>query len=161
MLGNEIVGTWRLISYAAQDDQGGPVLYPLGAEAVGLIIYTADGYMSAQLMRADRSQAAANDYLAYAGPYRVDEATGAVYHDVTVSLLPTWIGTTQLRHSTLDDDRLTLIAEVPVGDVTIRETLAWERATAHQAVASEHGVTTATHGSSPSGLSSGASSFSG
>lgn len=143
MLRDEIVGAWRLVSYTAQGDGGGPVFYPLGADAVGLIIYTDDGYMSAQLMRPNRSPQgrsdlfdpnqvamAASDYLAYAGPYRVDDATGAVYHMVAISLLPNWTDTTQLRYATLDGDRLTLIANVPLGDTTIRATLAWERTTA-------------------------------
>src|SRR5580693_583507 len=33
---------------------GVPVTYPLGPDAEGLIMYTQDGYMSAQLMRSDR-----------------------------------------------------------------------------------------------------------
>ena len=54
MLRDKIVGTWLLVSYVAQDDQGGPVTFPLGRDAVGLIMYTTDGYMSAQLMRPGR-----------------------------------------------------------------------------------------------------------
>ncbi|MCV7125096.1 hypothetical protein AWC15_05600 [Mycobacterium lacus] len=139
MLSDEIAGTWQLVSYTAQSDRGGPVIYPLGADAVGLIMYTLDGYMSAQLMRPNRSAhvhpctagtneaATAADYLAYAGPYRVDEATGVVYHDVAVSLLPNWVNTTQLRNVTLDNDRLTLVADVPAGRATIRATLVWAR----------------------------------
>jgi hypothetical protein len=63
----------------------------LGPDALGLIMYTTDGYMSAQLMRRDRpafdrpesdggtpeqSAAAAAGYLAYSGPFEVDESTG-------------------------------------------------------------------------------------
>ena len=54
MLRDKIVGTWRLVSYVAQDDRGGAASYPLGPDAVGLIMYTTDGYMSAQLMRPGR-----------------------------------------------------------------------------------------------------------
>jgi hypothetical protein len=79
-LHDDIRGGWELVSYATQDDRGGPVTFPLGPDAVGLIMYTQDGYMSAQLMRPDRPDydqpdtaggtdaqhaAAAAGYLAY------------------------------------------------------------------------------------------------
>jgi hypothetical protein len=142
-LHDDIRGGWELVSYATQDDRGGPVTFPLGPDAVGLIMYTQDGYMSAQLMRPDRPDydqpdtaggtdaqhaAAAAGYLAYSGPYVVDEATGIVHHEVVVSLLPNWLGTVQLRHSSLTSDRLTLTAETPLDGRTIRSTLEWVRA---------------------------------
>jgi hypothetical protein len=82
MLRNAIQGTWELVSYIAQDNHGGPITYPLGPDALDLIMYTADGYMSAQLMRRDRpafdrpeldggtaeqTAAAAAGYLDYSG----------------------------------------------------------------------------------------------
>jgi hypothetical protein len=144
-LHDEIRGAWHLASYVVQED-GGPVSYPLGRDAVGLIIYTHDGYMSAQLMRPDRptydhadtaggttdqAAAAAAGYLAYSGPYVVDEVTGMVHHEVVVSLLPNWLGTVQLRRSTLEADRLTLTADAPLDGVMIRSTLVWCRAPKH------------------------------
>jgi Lipocalin-like domain len=54
MLRDDILGTWELVSYTAQDNHGGPITYPLGPDALGLIMYTGDGYMSAQIMRRDR-----------------------------------------------------------------------------------------------------------
>jgi hypothetical protein len=111
----DILGAWVLVSWTAEVDGG--VSTPLGPDPVGSIIYTPDGYMSAQLMRRDRpayrradidggtteqTVAAASGYLAYSGPYTLDESTGAVYHHVGVSLLPNWLGGTQVRqgHST-------------------------------------------------------------
>jgi hypothetical protein len=144
-LRDDIRGGWELVSYATQDDRNGPVTYPLGPDAVGLIIYTQDGYMSAQLMRPSRPEydrpdtaggtdaqhaAAAAGYLAYSGSYVVDEATGVVHHDIVVSLLPNWLGTVQLRHSSLVSDQLTLIAETRLEGRTIRSTLRWARAAA-------------------------------
>src|ERR1700737_2121393 len=123
MLRNAVLGALELVSYIAQDDHGGPITYPLGPDALGLIMYTADGYMSAQLMRRDRpafdrpetdggtpeqAAAAAAGYLAYSGPFTVDENTGVLHHQPRVSLLPNWLNLTQLRHSTLDGDHLTL-----------------------------------------------------
>jgi Lipocalin-like domain len=143
MLREKILGTWRLVSYVEQDDRGGPITFPLGRDAVGLIMYTSDGYMSAQLMRSGRHEygqpeigggtihqaaAAAEGYLAYSGPYEVDEAASVVHHRVAVSLLPNWLDTVQLRHGSLKDNQLTLVAEIPLREAVIRSTLVWARA---------------------------------
>ena len=116
----ELVGTWRLEEWAFSLE-GEPPRHPFGADAVGLLIYTADGRMSATLMRRDRpplgtrtlaaapeaarAEAAAG-YLAYAGRYRVEGAE--VVHTVEVSLLPDWIGQEQRRGLRLEGARLTL-----------------------------------------------------
>ncbi|MDT5245293.1 MAG: hypothetical protein QOD36_2669 [Mycobacterium sp.] len=149
MLRNAVLGTWELVSYIAQDNHGGPITYPLGPDALGLIMYTADGYMSAQIMRPHRpafdrpesdggtpeqAAAAAAGYLAYSGPFHVDESTGVVHHEVTVSLLPNWLNGTQLRQSTLDEDHLTLSAVTAAPDgVETLSTLVWKRAPKHTA----------------------------
>jgi hypothetical protein len=104
-------------------------------------MYTEDGYMSAQLMRPDRSTAQPPDgtaagrsafatgYLAYSGPFHVDEATGALYHQVTVSLFPNWLGSTQLRCSHLEGDVLTLSGcDTSADGVTSTHILHWKRA---------------------------------
>ena len=147
MLRDAVLGTWELVSYIAQDDHGGPITYPLGPDALGLIMYTADGYMSAQLMRRDRpafdrpdshggtpeqAAAAAAGYLAYSGPFEVDESTGVVHHEVRVSLLPNWLNGTQLRQSKLDGDHLTLSATTAAPDgIETVSTLLWKRAPEH------------------------------
>jgi len=144
MLHNDVLGTWELVSYTEGDNHGSPVTYPLGSDALGLIMYTGDGYMSAQIMRTDRpaydrpetgggtpeqAEAAATGYLAYSGPFTVDENTGVLHHQPRVSLLPNWLNLTQLRHSTLNGDHLTLsaITEAPDGVETI-STLVWKKA---------------------------------
>jgi len=147
MLHDDVLGTWELVSYTEGDNHGGPVTYPLGPDALGLIMYTGDGYMSAQIMRPDRpafdrpetgggtpeqSEAAAAGYLAYSGPFTVDENTGVLQHQPRVSLLPNWLNLTQIRHSTLDGDHLTLsaITTAPDGAETI-STLVWKPAPKH------------------------------
>ena len=45
----KLLGSWQLISWEERNE--GRVNYPLGREAVGQIIYTEGGRMSAQLMR--------------------------------------------------------------------------------------------------------------
>ncbi|MBJ9925962.1 lipocalin-like domain-containing protein, partial [Burkholderia cenocepacia] len=51
-LREQLVGAWRLVSYEIRPRDGGTVTYPLGRDARGWILYTPDGYMSAQLMAA-------------------------------------------------------------------------------------------------------------
>jgi len=149
MLRDAVLGAWELVSYTEEDNHGGPVTYPLGPDALGLIMYTTDGYMSAQIMRSDRPaydrpetgggtpeqvEAAAAGYLAYSGPFTVDEITGVLQHQPWVSLLPNWLNHNQIRHSRLEGDDLTLCAvtEAPDGAETI-STLVWRRAPKHRA----------------------------
>jgi hypothetical protein len=144
VLHDAVLGAWELQSYTIEDSERGEITYPLGPDPVGLIMYTEDGYMSAQLMRADRSPVdssepseeplapespAATGYLAYSGPFHVDEATGTLHHKVTVSLFPSWLGSTQLRASRLEGDVLTLSGTntLPNG-ATSTHTLLWKRA---------------------------------
>lgn len=121
-LAQYIQGAWILESYESLDGDGAHVGYPLGPDAQGIIMYTANGYMSAQIMRADRPQfrtgdlsvgdndelaAAASGYLAYSGPYSVS-GENEIHHHVDVSLLPNWVGGTQYRAAQIGDDRLVL-----------------------------------------------------
>lgn len=53
MMANQMVGTWRLISFAVQDPEGA-IAYPFGREVEGFITYTADGRMAVQFGAANR-----------------------------------------------------------------------------------------------------------
>jgi hypothetical protein len=94
-----------------------------GESPSGLLVYSPEGFMSAQIMRAGRVpfaeadrlrgsdpevRAAFEGYIAYAGTFDVDELSGVVVHRVTISLLPNWIGTEQVRRYELSGDALTL-----------------------------------------------------
>ena len=79
---------------------GGETERPLGDSPLGSILYTQDGYMSAQLARPGPYENDDNPtayYIAYSGPYDVDEHAKAVAHHVEVSVIPSWLGTTQIR----------------------------------------------------------------
>ncbi|HUN36387.1 MAG TPA: lipocalin-like domain-containing protein [Trebonia sp.] len=143
MLADEVVGAWHLLSFTAEYAERPGTFHPLGPDATGIIMYTADGYMSAQIMRPGRrdydllggdssdpepAAAAATGYLAYSGPYTVDEAAQTLHHELEVSLLPAWLGTVQMRDAKLDGDQLTLAAEDTLPSGTLRSVLVWKRA---------------------------------
>lgn len=121
-LKNKILGTWKLLSYHRLDEDGEKV-YPLGTDPSGFLMYTEDGYMSAQLMKQDRPDytleglhngtreemaEAAHGYHAYAGKYEIDEEDGSVYHHNEVSLIPNRLGDIQDRQIEFQGDRITI-----------------------------------------------------
>ncbi|MET9327432.1 lipocalin-like domain-containing protein [Tsukamurella sp. NPDC003166] len=141
---DRLVGTWELVRYSmtASDEE---VYYPLGPDATGLIMYTTDGYMSAQLMSASRAQfaspgvhsgtqdeivAAARGYLAYSGQYQIENDGHTVRHRVRASLFPNWIDTDRTRHITrLNDNDLTLTsAPQRTSGKTWNAAVVWRRA---------------------------------
>jgi hypothetical protein len=143
-LRERLVGSWKLVSYEVRSDDGRRVVYPLGKDAKGYILYTPDGYMSAQIMQLDRpryqaadpgrgtdeeSAKAARGYLAYSGPYHVEDES-VVVHEAEVSLFPNWVEETLSRKAVLNGRRLelSLTAPVPVGDEQLTAVLVWERA---------------------------------
>jgi hypothetical protein len=123
-----IIGAWTLQSYQSSAIDGSDVTFPLGVDARGIIMYTPDGYMSAQIMRAGRTPfdrddphlahdnelaAAAAGYLSYSGPYAVVD-DGLIAHHVELSLLPNWIGGIQYRTARLQDSQLELSPHEPL-----------------------------------------------
>ncbi len=138
---NPFVGVWQLASWILTQPDGS-VEYPYGKNAIGYLIYTADGYMSAQIMTPDRRQSdpsfpleianaqtlpdmdrarAYTTYLAYCGTYTV--AVDKLTHHVKISLIPSWTGSDQPRPYKLSQGKLI----ITVGN----QTLTWERAAKH------------------------------
>jgi hypothetical protein len=87
-LRDRLIDAWKLISYEERPVDGSPALYPMSEEPMGTIMYTPDGFMSAQLMKPDRKLFASGDgfegtdeeykeesstYIAYSGRFHVDE----------------------------------------------------------------------------------------
>jgi hypothetical protein len=136
-----LAGTWRLALFRVRHEEGTEV-FPFGRDAVGFATYTADGFMSAQVGRADRSPlagvdwsaapdaaiaAAARGYVTYCGPWELRGET--VAHRVTQSLVPDWVGGEQVRRVELAGDALTLTAPpVAVGERRLTIVVEWRRA---------------------------------
>jgi Lipocalin-like domain len=142
-IASQLVGVWTLLSYT-EEKKGFKDTSPLGLNPVGFLIYTPDGFVSAQLMKPGRAAFQSREwfrgtpeeyvesgsgYIAYCGTYNVDEANETVTHIPTVALLPNLIQGTQLRAIQLHADRLTLrTASVADADgALVSSHLEWQR----------------------------------
>ena len=98
---DQLVGAWQLVSYTSTPE--GPTeeaTYPLGKDPKGILLYTADGYMSVQIQalesakeELDANSAQLTGYLGYAGPFYIDE-TGSepvLQHHMSLSSFPAWL----------------------------------------------------------------------
>ncbi|TGZ77673.1 hypothetical protein EX30DRAFT_180163 [Ascodesmis nigricans] len=144
---NALIGAWELISYRCEPVQpGDETVYPMTRNATGIIMYTPDGYMSAQLMTPGTPKFAdgdlsggtteelvsvAKNYLAYSGPFKVTEENGkpVLRHSMEVASFPNWLGNTQVRVAELEEDRLVLQPEAPIVTLGVlrQPILEWRR----------------------------------
>lgn len=134
-----LYGTWLLDRFVVDGPHG--QRQPFGPDATGVIVYGADGGMSAILSRpiagaatletahrlSIEDKAAAFDrILAYAGRWRVEGDT--VVHSVLVGLAPGVVGTELRRRFAFDGDRLVLSYTLEGRSGPHRFTLTWRRA---------------------------------
>ena len=132
----DLIGAWRLESWAFIYEDGRAPEYPLGNDAKGFILYTPDGHVSAMLARAirqplltgDASEKALayDDSFAYAGRFEVRD--GAVFHSIEVSTSPTLAGFTSTRNIQLEGDRLTLSGPDFTANTARTQRIVWQRA---------------------------------
>jgi|SRR5579862_1023319 len=136
-----IVGTWRLVSFFGRSTTG-ETRPAFDEKAQGLLVYTAEGYMIANLSAASRppfrsrdfrggtseeALMAVNSYISYCGRYSVSGDT--ITHHVEMSLYPNWTGQDQVRHLKFEEDKLTL--STPTFNLSGNEwtfELVWQRA---------------------------------
>ncbi len=140
-----LVGSWDLVAVENRGTNG-EVEQPFGAKPRGRITYTADGFLSAHVMHAERAMfatdglysgtpaekaAAYDSYIAYYGAYTVDAAARTVTHTLAGSLFPNWTGSSQTRYYALDGEVLTLSTPPMARDgkeITVH--VVWRRAAA-------------------------------
>ena len=138
---DDLLGTWQLESWIIGYSNREEFSFPFGEDPQGLLMYTADGWMSASICRRERELLPENtsfrklpdpvkaeafaSYFHYAGRYRVVE--GDVIHYVTQSLNPNFPGTEQLRHAELDGQTLVLSGKDQVGNITRFHSLVWHK----------------------------------
>ncbi|MBT2373064.1 lipocalin-like domain-containing protein [Pseudomonas fluorescens] len=144
-----LVGAWALLSFTETNSTTGVESFPMGPDPQGILLYTADGYMSAQLCTTSRDGFRSNDmylgtgaeymasgktYLAYSGPYHFDERTGVLEHEMAVSFFPNWAGQRQVRSASLYEDLLYLATVTPMSFNGSMKTaqLVWRRISSGQ-----------------------------
>jgi len=138
----KLVGIWRLVSVSIQDRTGARRPY-WSDRPIGLIIYTADGHMAAQLYDSRRPrlgvpwesaspEAARTAFVGlstYFGTYTVDPQTQTVTHTVEGAMAPDWIGSKLVpAYRFLDPDRIELAVVPDAHVVASGLVLVWERA---------------------------------
>jgi len=137
----ELVGAWRLESMYVRDANGKTTPY-WGASPTGLIVYTADGHMAAQVYDTRRprlgvpwesagAEAARTAFVGlstYFGTYSIDASAQTVTHTVEGAMVQDWIGTKLVRrYRFLTPDRVELSV---VPDAQLPSTglvLVWQR----------------------------------
>jgi Lipocalin-like domain len=127
LLRNAILGSWELVSFVARDESTGDLRRPLGTNPRGLILYTDDGFMSAQLAPENAEDTGVGEYIAYSGPFHVDEQASIVRHDMWMATMPELLLYPQIRHVSLEPGLLILSASTTEGDRTTHSTLTWRR----------------------------------
>ena len=143
-----LVGAWRLlrIEFTLNGRAAPDPFYP--GDSTGLIVYSATGWMSAQIVspqppawpvpdsrtpaqagdHAELKAAGFDSYYAYFGTWELNAAKSTVIHHVKGSLMPAEIGADYSQEVTLVGDRLTFTGRsVHEGIETVR-TKVWQRA---------------------------------
>jgi len=137
----DLVGAWSLqswsIAYSDRDDFG----EPFGDAPQGLLLYTAEGWMSVAVVRNGRCRLPEDvsprslppERLAelyrsqfhYCGRYDVRD--NVVTHEVLISHSPNFVGSQQQRHVELDGDTLVLSSAERIGEQERFHTMVWHR----------------------------------
>jgi Lipocalin-like domain len=144
-LRQQLVGAWALSTFVERDIETGVENHLFGKRPLGLILYTPDGYVSAQLQRLERPAfadgdilraiaeeyaAAGSSYIAYSGRFFVDEGKKSLSHEMAVSFFPNWFGQRQVRLVEVNGETLRLSTDGPqrVNGALKTATLTWRRA---------------------------------
>jgi lipocalin-like protein len=137
-----LVGSWLLERWAIEHPATARTTEPFGADAEGLLIYAADGWMSVAMQRRGRAAislsshetttddraAAFGAYMHYAGRWHVEGRD--VVHEIRIAMHPGLLRTTQRRRTTLAGKTLELCGDEVYdarGNVR-RHRVVWKRA---------------------------------
>ena len=120
-LKNELIGSWKLLSYIEVPIEGEDSLFPMGKNPYGILLYSADGYMSVQIAKDERLFFESNDkliatpaemssalagYIAFAGRFKIDNNNAIVSYMIKTSLFPNWKNTVQHRKVDFEGDNI-------------------------------------------------------
>lgn len=126
---SKFLGAWclELCRTEVSDESSNSVdiIHPYGKDAKGILMYSADGHVSVQIMNPDapasvntgsvtgtsgETAIAVTHYLGYSGTFRIvakDEGFH-LFHRLECCSYPAWVGTEQKRYFSLEGDVLTL-----------------------------------------------------
>lgn len=133
-----LVGVWRYAGEVDTKADGSPAPASAVSDTQGLLVYTADGYMSVVTMPKNRAwstetasaaelrETMANG-TAYAGRYEVDQTTHTITHITAVSMEPDFQEKRLSRTYALRGNTLKLMGTFPYGGESIRFTITWIR----------------------------------
>jgi hypothetical protein len=166
-----IVGAWRLVGIDYSGPNGALTDPVFGPNPQGIIIYDQSGWMSVQIVTANRpviakpvmrtsrvvtpddaklAAAAFDSYYAYFGTWDYNADTSVITHHLNSSLLPYETGLDHSREVTFDGVHLGLIARSQESGEERHRTLVWTRVSDPLFVASASAATPANaQGASP------------
>ncbi len=135
---DNIIGGWKLVECTMKDCKGN-IHYPYGKTPIGILTYTIDGFMSANIIASrGRNSLIAEGislnaitegkaaYVSYSGTYTLFEKS--VVHHVKVALIPEWIGGDQKRNMEFKNNCLILSTDLILEDGSIQSfSLEWKR----------------------------------
>jgi hypothetical protein len=134
----QIIGTWKLVSFEAEVRDSGHRVKPWGNDPNGYFIAGADGRAMALITAKDRQPGESDAALAalfrsmvsYAGSYRIDG--DRIFTKVDASWNEAWNGTEQERTYRIADDLLELAtpwapSTATPGSPMVRSILLWKR----------------------------------
>ena len=128
MIDQRIVGTWRLRSSKAFDDDGNAAAPPYGPKPSGVVCFQADGRMFAVLCdgRSELPAGEPRQFMSYAGNYTFDGATLSTRVDASSD--PSRIGGDQVREVRFENGGIVLAPprRLYMGAMQ-RHELFWER----------------------------------
>ena len=136
-LRRKIVGTWKLLSVAYEDQATGERTPVYGTHPKGIQIATPEGrwlaLMTAEGRGVPQSDAerakALQTMIAYTGRYRVED--GKVITKVEAAWNEAWVGGEQVRNIRFEGDRLYIesprMPHPNINNKTVRVIVVWER----------------------------------
>ena len=132
------VGTWTFVSEVDRHADGTEAHLTPAAGYDGLLVYTANGYVTAQMYPRGRTWTATSvtpeelkttfDLSAsYFGTYEINAAAGEITHHIIAALDPSGANWDDKKGFTLSGDRLVLKGSWEVRGETIRYEVTWQR----------------------------------
>ena len=128
MIDKRIIGTWRLRSTKAVDDDGKALPPPLGPAPNGVVCFQADGRMYSVICdgRPELPTGESRQFMSYAGNYTFDGATLSTRVDASSDA--TRIGGDQVRKVRFENNAMVLAPPRRLyAGVMQHQELLWER----------------------------------